>query len=419
MSGKTELKIFDDHPPQMVVESGYFEDVYPRTSLVDSNDIEFFIAASNVDYLDLNDTLLTIHTKVVKSDGTEVKQEDIQAIPAEYYMHSLFSDVTLSLNDTVIEGGAKMYPYKAAIENELNFGSDATREQLRITGRSENDKSRQFWAGNSKLCEWSGALRLDFLNQPKYLIPGVNVRILLTRSSADFVLSSDKDKPVTDGTWKIILSKAILYVRRVKVHPAVLKAHNLGLQTKNAIYPYTRTKLVNYSVPQGSTTFVKDNLFSSAVLPKLVVVCFVNSLAFSGSLKKSAIHFHHFNVSRVDLMRDGQSVPYRSGYTCDMEDIQVNDVYARSILQNLNLMNKNIGIALPSDRFTAGFIFFCFNLTPDFDLNERQPVRDSNLRLDLQFKKPLDEPINVIAYGLYDGTIQITNAREIIKDGFA
>lgn len=417
MSGKTELKIFDDHPPQVVVESGSFEEVFPRSSLDDSNQIEFFIAASNVDYLDLNDTLLSVQVKVVKKDGIEIKTEDPQPIPSTHFLHTLFSDVTLSLNDTVIEGGAKMYPYKAAIESELNFGWEAKDSQMNVAGREPNDDKRKAWIENSKVAEFAGALRLDFLNQPKYLIPGVNVRIQLTRSSPDFALSVSSSKTTDDGSWKIDIKKAVLYVRRVKVHPAVLKAHTLGLQTKNAIYPYTRTKVVNYSIPTGSTSFVKDNLFSTALLPKLVVVCLVHGSAFSGTVKQNAIGFNHFGVSRVDLLRDGQSVPYRSGYSCDFGKKLISDVYARSILQNLNLMNTTHGISLNVKNF-EDWVFFCFNLTGDFDLKERQTVKDSNLRLDMQFNPALTHPINVIAYAVYDGTIQITNDRQILKDGF-
>ena len=59
MSGKTELLIFDDHPPQVVVERAIFQDVYPSTALDSTTKmIDFQINGSNTEYLDLNDTLL-------------------------------------------------------------------------------------------------------------------------------------------------------------------------------------------------------------------------------------------------------------------------------------------------------------------------------------------------------------------------
>ena len=418
MSGKTELKIFDDHPPQVVIEAGYFEDIHPQTSMDDSNNIEFFVPASNVDYLDLNDTLLSLQVKIVKADGTALTDKD-KPVPSNYFMHSLFSDVTLILNDTTIEGGSQLYPYKAVIESDLNFNSEAKKTQLLMAGHESDVTRRKAWVANSKLLELIGPLRLDFLNQPKYLLPGVHVRVRLTRASSNFSLTyASGDTEPEDNSWKIVITKAILYVRRVKVHPAVIKAHNFGLQTKNALYPYTRTKVISFVVPHGSSTYFKDNIFSSNLLPKIVVIGLVKGSAFSGTVKHRSLWFANHSVTRVDLLRNGQSLPYRKGYLCDFDSDLINDVYLRSIYQSMNSLNTNNGCGITIENFKNGSTFFVFNLTPDFDLKERQTVRDSNLRLDLAFKKALTEAINVVAYACYDATLQITKNSEIIQDGF-
>jgi hypothetical protein len=419
MSGKTELKIFDDHPPQVVVEAGFFEDIHPRTSLDDSNVIEFYIPASNVDYLDLNDTLLTLQLKIVKSDGTSLIDTDQKPVPSNFFMHSLFSNISVSMNDTIIEGGSSLYPYKAGIECLLSTNKESRATQLGPIGYGNVDE-RQKLVGNSSLIELTGALRLDFLNQPKYLIPGVNVRIVLTKSTAGFAMSykAGETEPA-EGTWKIVLSKALLYVRRVKVHPTILKAHQLGLQKQNAIYPYTRGKVVSFAVPQGSSSFCKDNLFSSALLPKIVVIGLVRGAGFTGTIKHRSLCFKHYDLTGLDLLRDGQCIPYRTGYHCDFAAGTCTDVYVRSILQNLNVLNTNHNCALSLDEFKIDHCLFVFNLTPDFDMNERQTVKDSNLRLDLTFNKALTDSLNVVAYAAYDTTLQITKNGEIIRDGFA
>ena len=417
MSGKTELKIFDDHPPQVVIEAGYFEDVYPKAA-TESTTIEFEVPSSNVDYMDLNDTLLSLQVKVVKADGTALTDKD-KPVPSDYFMHSLFSDVSLALNDTTIEGGSGIYPYKAVIESELNFNSETKQTQLAMAGHETAVTKRKAWVALSKVLEMIGPLRLDFLNQPKYLLPGVKVRIILTKANSNFSLTyAQGDTEPDDNVWKVQITKAILYVRRVKVHPAITKAHSIGLQTKNALYPYTRTKVVSSVVPTGSSTFFHDNLFSSHVLPKIVVIGLVKGISFSGTVKHRALFFGNYGVSRVELLRNGQSIPYRTGYICDFAGEIFNDVYLRSIYQSMNSLNTNNGCGITIDKFKNGSTFFVFNLTPDFDLKERQTVRDSNIRLDLSFKKPLTEAINVVAYACYDATLQITANGEIIRDGF-
>ena len=248
MSGKSELKIFDDLPPQVVVESGYFEDIHTRNSLDEGNAVvEFYIPASNVDYLDLNDSLLSLRVKVVKRDGSSFAATDTNLpTPMNFLMYGLFTDVIVDLNDVTIEGGSSGYPYKAAIESLLNFNSEAYNTQFYSLGYDLRKESRSSWIKQSSVVELVGSLRLDFFSQPKYLIPGVNVRIRLQRSKDDFCLTRSDSKS-NDGDWKIMLQQAILYVRRVKVHPAVTKAHSMGLQYKNAIYPYIRTKTVSFT----------------------------------------------------------------------------------------------------------------------------------------------------------------------------
>ena len=61
---KTELCIFDSALPQVVVDSTNFEEIYPINALEGSSDIQFNIIGSNTDYLDLNDTLLSVTVKV-------------------------------------------------------------------------------------------------------------------------------------------------------------------------------------------------------------------------------------------------------------------------------------------------------------------------------------------------------------------
>lgn len=422
MSGKSELKIFDDHPPQVVVESGYFEDVHPKASTEGhSNIIEFVIAASNVDYLDLNDSILSVRVTITKSDGTAIGKTDQKPVVANFMLYSLFSDATLTLNDTQIEGGSSLYSYKAAIESLLNFDNEAKNTLLYAAGFHKSTDDRHKWLHDEyqNKIELAGPLRFDFFNQPKYLIPGVSARITFTKASSDFVLSyKSGETEVPNGTWKVQIVSAVLFVRRVKVHPTVLKAHTLGLEKRNALYPYIRNKVISFSIPQGSTSYFYDNLFSSSLLPKVVIIALVKSVALTGSIKHDPFNFTHFDLTKMDLLRNGQSIPYRQGYAFDVDSGHYTELYVRSILQNMNLLNGNVHNGIQLHDFRDTQFLLIFNLTPDFDLKERQVIKDSNLRLDLAFKKPLPESINVIAYASFDATLQITKGREIIRDAY-
>ena len=131
MSGKSELRIFDRELGQVVIESASFVDINPQTSLSENaNTIEFYINGSESEYLDMNDTLLYLRLKVVGGDGKALLAASI-VTPANYLMNALFSDVTLQLNDTVIEGGNQLYAYKSTFESIFGFSNAAKKTQLR------------------------------------------------------------------------------------------------------------------------------------------------------------------------------------------------------------------------------------------------------------------------------------------------
>ena len=411
MSGKSELRIFDNELPQVVVEAASFVDINPTTSLSENaSTIEFFINGSETEYLDLNDTLLYLCLHVTGADGKALGTTSLVA-PANYFMNALFSDVTLQLNDTVVEGGNQLYAYKSTFESIFGFSSEAKKMQLRAMGFNDDEALRKKWIMDKNHVELMGALRLDFLNQPKYLIPGVDVRIKLQRSSNKFALIHGNGDP------QIKITHAKLYVRRVRVNPTLALAHNKGLASRNAIYAYNRGQMISYSIAQGSLSHFNDNLFSTRLLPKFVVVGFVKASAYNGSeLEGSPFKFEHFNVSSIGLFRDGQSLPYRELYEPNFKDGLYTREYVKSIVHCTQHLNTNLSNGISLEKFAnGGYTFFTFNLTPDVDYNQRQMPRDGNLRLEIKFAEPLPKAINVLIYATFDSELQITKAREIIN----
>lgn len=411
MSGKSELFLFDEPSPQIVVESGRFIDIQPQSSLSESGTcIEFVIHGSDTEYLDLNDTLLYIKLKVTASDGKALVEAS-KVCPANYLMNALFSDVTLSLNDKVIEGGNQVYAYKSTIEDIFGFNRETRDIQLRAKGYIEDENVRMGQLiSKSKVCELGGAMRLDFFNQPKYLLPGVTVRVRMQRSKDTFAMIHGAGSP------KIQILGACLYVRRVRVSPSVIKGHEMGLAKKNAIYSYTRGQVISYSVAQGSHSHFRDNIFSSSLLPKFVVVGMVKSEAFNGdTVESNPFQFEHFDVQSVGLYRDGQSVPYNQVYEPNFtENLYVRE-YVKSIIHGPQHLNTNLNNGIRLKDFGDGkYCLFTFNLTPDFDNKDPQVARDGNLRLELKFRTALAKAINVIVYGVFDTQLQVTKQRDII-----
>jgi hypothetical protein len=413
MSGKSELRLFDEEMPQVVVQSAFFIDVSPHNAISDkTQDIEFIIQKSETEYLDLNDSLLYITYNVKHDGGAKALPDTAVVTPVNYLMNALFKDVELYLNNVMVEGGQGVYAYKSTIETIFGFNQSAKQFQIASMGYDETSDNRKAWIAKSKTAELVGALRLDFFNQPKYLLPGVEVKVKLIRHLDSFCLHGGGTESA-----KLTILNAKLYVRRVRVAPEVLLAHEDGLMRRNAIYPHTRGKVLSYSIPTGTLVNYNDNIFSSSLLPKFVIVGFVTSVGYAGdNLTSAPFNFQHFNLSSLGLFIDGQSVPYREVYKPRFSKGLVVKEYLKSIVHNFQHLNTNLnnGISL-ADFSTGNYSLFTFNLTPDFDMHQRQMPRDGNLRLEVTFEKELAASINVIVYGMFDTQIEITKDRDVLK----
>ena len=402
---KSELCIFDHALPQVVIENSVFEEIFPINTIsgVNNSDIEFNIISSTSDYLDLNDTLLYIQVKVVGSDGKELAK-DVDVTPSNYLFHTLFKDVVLSLNSEKIEGGNNDYTYKALLETILNYNNDTKKTSLTSIGYDESDAVRKGWIKESKVLNMCGSLQLDFFDQPKYLIPGVNVFLRLQRNASSFSLISPTLKP------KIICLESKLYVRRVKVEPSVLIGHQMGLNSMNAVYPYRKTKFVSYTIASGSSSFYKDQIFGDTRLPKFILVTFQKASQYSGNYNEDISTYQHFNVSSITLSRN---TDYRENYTQDFPNNNYITTYVSSMIRNMGHLDRNLNSGITATNFKSTYPFFTFVLAPDFDIYQTQLQKQGNLRIDIKFEAAT-ESINLLVYGVFDADIQINKNRTIL-----
>ena len=65
----------------------------------------------------------------MNTDGSDL-DADTDVGPVNLLMHSLFSDVSVSLNEKLVSPPTSMYPYRAYIENLLNYEPAAKESHL-------------------------------------------------------------------------------------------------------------------------------------------------------------------------------------------------------------------------------------------------------------------------------------------------
>ena len=76
------------------------------------------------DYIDLANTYLFVEAQIVADDDTPLDGGE-DAGPVNLWMHSLFNDVSVSLNEKLVSPPTNVYPYRAYIETLLSNGPAA------------------------------------------------------------------------------------------------------------------------------------------------------------------------------------------------------------------------------------------------------------------------------------------------------
>jgi len=129
---KSELDLFSVPPTQTSIEQGSWIEYHPITTVTEGSPIEFDVNGSGEDYIDFANTLLYVKVKLSAINGDNLAA-DAAVGPVNLFLHSLFSQVDISLNGTLITASTNTYPYRAMIETLLSYGEDAKRSQLTST----------------------------------------------------------------------------------------------------------------------------------------------------------------------------------------------------------------------------------------------------------------------------------------------
>ena len=126
---KSELDLFTVPPTQNCIVASHVVEHQPTASLDSGGPIEFSIPGSGDDYIDLANTTLHVQVKVTQPNGADLDAA-APVGPVNNWLHSLFSQVDVFLNGTLVTQSTNTYPYRAFVETLLTYGVGAKSTQL-------------------------------------------------------------------------------------------------------------------------------------------------------------------------------------------------------------------------------------------------------------------------------------------------
>lgn len=419
----TGLDLFSVPPTQTSVEEGIHVEHFPLAALAEGSPIEFSISGSGDEYIDFHHTYLHVKVKVVQGDGTNLAN-GAPVAPVNYTLHSLFSQVDVSLNDVLITNASNCYPYRAYYEATLGQSDEVktsqltsalyykdTRGHLNALGNDNTGfAKRRDFARESRQIDMMGRLHTDLMTQTRYMLNGVQVKIRLIPSKPTFHLMFN----AANVGVKTTFTHASLFVRKVKVNPGILMAHAKALSGSSAKYPLNRVVMKSFSIPAGNHSAVQDNLFLNQI-PNRLTIGLVSSVGFNGTGTSNPFNFETKHLNYLALHLDGRQIPAKP-LTPDYTTHQSIRAFHNSLL-SLGHVNKNSACGIDREDFEGGYALYTFDLTPSLlDGQVFELVKTGSLRLEVKMNQPLDAPVMVIVHAENDSVIEITASRQVLTD---
>lgn len=431
---KSELDLFNLPPTQTSIESATWVEYKPITSLTDDAPIEFVIPGTSDEYLDLSRTMLFLKVRIISGDGKTIKDENLVQ-PVNNFLHSLFNQVDVFLNQKSISPPNNGYSYRAYIETLLNYESSAKKSHLtcglwyedspshmdsvysidteddsNLISDNQGGLTRYKFFQNSKIVDLMGHLHCDIFNQEQLIPNGVEVRVRLIRSKDKFCLMD-----FGTSNAKVEIKEATLRVHRCKISSEVKLAHARALSKGTAKYPLTRVEIKSFTLHTGVTGESLDNVIIGQI-PKRIILDLVENQAYNGNIKKNPFNFSHHNLSFLALNIDGVQVPSKP-LQPDYPNNYIEAYHTLFSGTGIHFLNEGNGIS--REAYPNGYCLYAFDLSQDHSAhnnNHWNLIRQGSIRIEMKFSEALTSSLNCILYSEYDNVMEIDSSRQVMID---
>ncbi|MEW8547028.1 MAG: hypothetical protein AB2693_26230 [Candidatus Thiodiazotropha sp.] len=407
-----ELSIFQHAPTDTSVQTMEWIEYRPVNQLSDGVPLEFNVSPQSSAYVDLKRSLLNVKLRLVGTDNAPIQDADVVGL-VNLPLHSIFSQIELSLQQTPLGHTGTNYPYKAYIDTLLKTSETQQNHflssQLFYKDKGDHDDSdaktgangglyaRAKYTAGGKVLDLEGPLHLDLFQQPRIMVSGVEIGLKLWPSQNAFRLMANATIPahkvqIVDAKFKVCLQK---------LNPALLVAHENVFKNTTALYPYLRSEIKTASIASGQFSFSIDDMYQGLV-PNRLTVGLVSSGGYMGDYKKSPFKFQTYDCNFVGLYVDGQSLP--------TQPLQPNYATENFVDCYNTLTAYRNDISVDRGEYARGYCLYVLNLDPYYSFNTK---RKGHCRLELKFAKALPESVTVIMYATFPEVLCIDQSRRV------
>ena len=453
------LNIFSVPDTDVSVDSYRIVPINPSQSSIKPVDFEI---DQLEDYIDLNRSFFEIELKLVDSTGAAL-DKDKAIWPTNNLAHTLFKQINVRFNGTLISPQTDTYHYKAYIEtltnydrddgetilqpqgwyNAIDFPKQFTADNIDKSGNhvewqkltknqqgnvDEMKKQREYWlAGNRRILRFKP--NVEAFQLQKFLPPGIQISIRMYFNSPEVFMNS----LARDGAEKLKFTqdevKVKLYLCQVRLNPTTYRNLALGMQRNLAVYPTVRSDIRTFNIPADDKRYECDNLFQGRIPNRLIVVL-VESDAFNGKYQKDPFVFQKSTLTEIRQIIRGEEYPYepleleQANMSKNMRGyyrfLQATGCFCH---QRGNMVRakdwggvNELSYAAAQVNKDANCTLFVFDNVANgcIDSPRMNPRLAGDLRVILEFGSDSKPNLTVILFGEFENLMEIDNNKSVV-----
>ena len=444
-----DLALFTLPPVNVAEDEIQWVNHLPTYGVDGKGTVKFHISGHGNQYTHLGKSQLKFKVSITDKNGKPLRLEDERKIETQggtlvdNILHSLWSQVDIEFNKTLVSSSGTNYPYKAYIENLLTYSHATSKYQLDMQGftgnegnfdatspdgtptnggftrRSdwfkpvttiynpgeEGDNPDEMW-DRPTCVEFAGPILADVCNQPHAIVNGVDIDITLEPSKNSFRLMTHPE-----GVEGVVQVHDIrLDVAKVKVRSENILAIENTLKTRPASYPMVRTDIRTFEIAKGSYSVTKEDIFQGEV-PTQLVVGMVDTDAYTGNFSKNPFRFKPNNIAQCGFLVDNRPIPH-APFKFDAKDCGYLDGL-ESLYRLTGKLNEDTSLAINRRTYRQGYWLMAFAVdpttSPDFHYVGKKMCGVTQLSMD--FHKPLADTVTLIIYATFPEVMNIDQTR--------
>lgn len=407
----TEFNLFQPTVLQTTIVEEYFQTFSAPITGPSQVSFDIDVDAANDAFRDFSSSYLMVEGQIVKGSGEAIASTDVVS-PANNILHTLFSDVDVSICGTQITDTGKHYPYRAFFETLLSSSTEVQKTRARSAGWELDvdhdsidrviaaasgttaanpafvERKKLFANGVTTL---AGRPHLDLFHQELDIPPGCKVLLRFTRSDDKFALMAAET-----AEYKFKISSLKLRVKTKKVDPALILAHREMLKSINYRLRLTKVNVKPLSLASGQSTYTHANIVPGKK-PRRIIVGVTTQARINGAYNLNPFVFGNHGLQKVYLSIGGKSIPADQQLT-DFSKNNYRHEYL-NLLTQLELDVGNHGLAISPEQWASTYNLYAFKLASgSLNSGADEPPEDASISLHFVFDKVLTSTLEVLVY---------------------